>query len=74
MTYDARTRRRRIGHLEDSVRKVQREVSKVSLQRFVASVLPFKSARDGLTARHAALVKMVDNDRAEIERLREGRG
>jgi len=59
---------------DGGVSDIWREVSKVSLQRFVASVLPFKSARDGLTARHAALVKMVDNDRAEIERLREGRG
>jgi hypothetical protein len=73
MIHDVTTRRR-IGRLEISMRNVQREASKVSFQRLVASVLPFSGAKTGLKARHEALVKMAADDRAEIERLREEAG
>jgi hypothetical protein len=69
MIHDVMTRRR-IGRLEISMRNVQREASKVSFQRLVASVLPFSGAKTGPKARHDALVKMAADDRAEIERLR----
>jgi hypothetical protein len=65
--------RRNIGHLENSVRKVRREASRVSLQRFVASFLPRSRARASLSARHAALLKMAEHDQAEIERIRNER-
>jgi hypothetical protein len=67
------TARQNIERLNERVKKLRRVANTVSIQCFVASILPMSRARAGLKARHAALVKMVDEARAEIERLHEVR-
>jgi len=65
---DDATARQNIERLKQRVKKLRQVANKVSIQCFVASLLPMSRARAGLKARHAALVKMVDDAQAEIER------
>jgi hypothetical protein len=66
--------RRRIGDLEQALKRERAEARKVSIQLLVASLNPLSNARAGLKARHAALVKLADETAAEIERRRLPRG
>jgi hypothetical protein len=70
---DDATARQNIERLKERVKKLRRVANTVSIQCFVAALLPMSHARAGLKARHAALVKMVDEAQAEIERLHEVR-
>jgi hypothetical protein len=70
---DDATARQNIERLNQRVKKLRRVANTVSLQCFVASLLPMSRARASLKARHAALVKMADDAQAEIERLHEVR-
>ena len=65
--------RQNIERLKQRMKKLRRVANKVSIQCLVASLLPFSRTRSGLKARHTALVKMVDEAQAEIDRLHEAR-
>ena len=71
MIDDAATRQL-VERLKNRVNTVRREAKKVSIQCLIASLIPMSSARAGLKARHAALVKMADDAQAEIDRLHAG--
>jgi len=62
-----------VEQLKQHVKKLRRVANKVSIQCLVASLLPLSRARSSLEARHTALVKMVDEAQAEIDRLHEAR-
>jgi hypothetical protein len=70
---DDATARQNIERLNQRVKKLRRVANTVSIQCFVASLLPMSRARAGLKARHAALVKMADEAQVEIERLHKAR-
>lgn len=70
---DDATAKQHIERLSERVKKLRRVANTVSIQCFVASLLPMSRARAGLKARHAALVKMADETQAEIERLHAAR-
>jgi hypothetical protein len=72
MTDDA-TARQNIERLKQRLKKLRRVANKVSMQCLVASLLPLSRAHPSLKARHAALMKMVGEAQAEIERLRAAR-
>jgi single-stranded DNA-specific DHH superfamily exonuclease len=71
---DDRMTRRRIGDLEQALKRERAEARKVSIQLLAASLNPLSNARTGLKARHAALLKLVDETQAEIERRRPPQG
>ena len=73
MIDDAVTKQR-IEVLEHAVKRARLEECKVSVQLLAASLNPMSTARAGLKARHAALVRLADGAQAEIERLHEGPG
>ena len=70
---DDATARQNIERLKQRVKKLRRVANKVSIQCLVASLLPLSRARSSLKARHTALVKMVDEAQAEIDRLHAAR-
>jgi hypothetical protein len=63
-------RDRQIESLAFVARKTHREARRVAIRLIVTSLVPFSSAHTTLKARHAALLKIVDELHAEIERLR----
>jgi hypothetical protein len=61
---------RQIEGLTFVARKTHLEARRVAIRLIVTSLVPFSSAHVTLKARHAALLKIVDELHAEIERLR----
>ena len=61
---------RQIESLTFVARKTQQESRRVTLKLLVTSLIPTSSAHVTLKARHAALLKIVDELHAEIDRLR----
>lgn len=65
-------KRQRIADLRFAVKRAREEARKMSIRLLAASILPMSSARAGLKARHAALVRIANEAEAEIERLDKG--
>jgi hypothetical protein len=63
-------RDRQIESLMFVARKTHREARRVAIRLIATSLVPFSSIHITLKARHAALLKIVDELHAEIERLR----
>ena len=61
---------RQIESLTFVARKTQQEARRVALRLLATSLVPTSSAHITLKARHAALLKIVDEVHAEIDRLR----
>ena len=61
---------RQVEGLMFVARKTRQEARRVAIRLLVTSLIPLSSAHITLKARHAALLKIVDEVHAEIDRLR----